>query len=109
MMVRRYQDPGGTISGDDLSAHTPTRFLTGLLAGGGLAIALAIAPAGGVPLPKPRPENAPAKAGMTPRLPEAAPQTPARSARSTLAPSDLPSAADIAALKEAITAARRGR
>src|SRR5262245_47278540 len=46
---------------------------------------------------------------MTPRMPEAAPQTLVRPARSTLAPGDLPSAADIAALKEAIAAARRGK
>ena len=44
---------------------------------------------------------------MTPRM--AAPQTLVRSTRSTLAPSDLPSAADIAVLKEAIAAARRGK
>src|SRR5262249_48664637 len=95
--------------GDHLNVHTPTRFLTRLLAGGGLAIALAASPAGSVPLPKPRPENAPAKAAMTPRMPEAARQTPVRSVRSTLAPSDFPPATETAALKEAIAAARRGR
>src|SRR5262249_23111101 len=107
MMVRRYWDRGETISGDHLNPQTPLRFLTGLLAGGGLVAALAASPAGSAPLPKPRPETAPAKAGMTPRTPEVAPQ--AGPARSALAPSDLPSAADIAVLKEAIAAARRGK
>src|SRR5229473_1143383 len=56
---------------------------------------------------KPRSQSTPAKAGTTPSAP--APQAAARPARSALAPSDLPSAADIAALKEAIAAARRGK
>ena len=97
------------MSGDHLNTQTPLRFLTGLLAGGGLVVALTASPAGSVPLPKPRPETTPAKAGMTPRTPEVAPQAAARPTRSALAPSDLPSAADIAALKEAIAAARRGK
>src|SRR6516225_9376574 len=109
MMVRRYWDRGGTISGDHLNTQTPLRFLTGLLAGGGLVVALTASPAGSVPLPKPRPETAPAKAGVTPRTPELAPQAATRPTRSAFAPSDLPSAADIAALKEAIAAARRGK
>jgi soluble lytic murein transglycosylase len=89
-----------------LSIQTPTRLLTGLLASGSLVVALTASPAGGVPLPKPRPESTPAKAGTTPHAPTAAPQAAARPA---LAPSDLPPAADIAALKEAIAAARRGK
>ena len=109
MMVRRYWDRGGTISGDHLNTQTPLRFLTGLLAGGGLVVTLTASPAGSVPLPKPRPETAPAKAGVTPRTPEVAPQAATRPTRSAFAPSDLPSAADIAALKEAIAAARRGK
>src|SRR5262245_55660601 len=89
------------------SIRTRTRFLTGLLATGSVVVALATSPAGSVPLPKPRPQSTPAKAGVTPSAP--APQAAARPARPTLAPGDLPSAADIAALKEAITAARRGK
>ena len=92
-----------------LSARTPTRFLTGLLASGSLVVALTASPARSVPLPKPRPQSMPAKAGTTPSAPAAAPQAAARPARSALAPSDLPPAADIAALKEAIAAARRGK
>src|SRR5262252_10496268 len=93
-----------------LSIRTPTRFLTGLLASGGLVVALMASPASSEPLPKPRPQGTPANAGTTPSAPAPAPQAaPARPARSALAPSDLPSAADIAALKEAIAAARRGK
>jgi soluble lytic murein transglycosylase len=91
------------------SIQTPTRFLTGLLASGGLVVVLTCSPAGSVPLPKPRPQSTPAKAAARPDVPAAAPQTAARPARVALAPSDLASAADIAALKEAITAARRGK
>jgi len=83
------------------STQTPTRLLTGLLASGSLVVALTTFPAGSVPLPKPRPQSTPAKAGVTPSAPAAAPQA--------AAPSELPAAADIAALKEAITAARRGK
>src|SRR5256886_2687937 len=109
VMVRRYWGRGGTIKGTMVSIRTPTRFLTGLLASGSLVVALTASPASSVPLPKPRPQSTPAKAGTTPSTPAPAPQAATRPARSTLAPSDLPSAADIAALKEAITAARRGR
>jgi len=91
------------------STQTPTRLLTGLLASGSLVVALTTFPAGSVPLPKPRPQSTPAKAGATPSTPAAAPQAAARPTRSALAPSELPSAADIAALKEAIAAARRGK
>src|SRR6266478_5729653 len=107
VMVRRYWGRGGTIRRTMLSARTPTRFLTGLLASGSLVVALTTSPATSVPLPKPRPQSTPAKAGTTPSAP--APQAAARPTRSALAPSDLPSAADIAALKEAIAAARRGK
>src|SRR5437660_1784901 len=92
-----------------VSIRTPTRFLTGLLASGSLVVALTASPASSVPLPKPRPQSTPAKAGTTPSTPAPAPQAATRPARSALAPSDLPSAADIAALKEAIAAARRGK
>src|SRR5258708_26924280 len=92
-----------------LSIQTPTRFLTGLLASGSLVVALTASPASSVPLPKPRPQSTPAKAGTTPSAPAPAPQPAARPTRSALSPSDLPSSADIASLKEAITAARRGK
>src|SRR6516165_2337890 len=92
-----------------LGIQTPTRSLTGLLASGSLVVALTASPAASVPLPKPRPQNTPAKAGTTPSAPAAAPQAAARPTRSALAPSDLPSAADIAVLKEATAAARRGK
>src|SRR5499427_5085863 len=91
------------------SIQTPTRLLTGLLASGSLVVALTTFPAGSVPLPKPRPQSTPAKAAATPDAPTAAPQAAARRTRFALAPSELPSAADIAALKEAIAAARRGK
>src|SRR6266478_7202523 len=109
VMVRRYWGRGGTIKGTMLRARTPTRFLTGLLASGSLVVALTASPASSVPLPKPRPQSTPAKAGTTPSAPAPAPQAATRPTRSALAPSDLPSAADIAALKEAIAAARRGK
>jgi soluble lytic murein transglycosylase len=92
-----------------LTTRTATRFLTGLLAAGGLVVALATYPAGGVPLPKPRPEKAPAKAVMMPTATVAASPSATRPARFSLAASDSTSAADIAALKEAIATARRGR
>src|SRR5262249_47496114 len=82
---------------------------TRLLAGAGLVLALTGSPAGSAPLPKPRPETAPAKAGVTPRTPGTAPQTAAPPTPSAPAPSDLPAATDIAAWKEAIAAARRGK
>src|SRR3984893_17965139 len=108
-MVRRYWGRGGTIKGTMLSAWTPTRFLTGLLASASLVVALTASPASSVPLPTPRPQRTPAKAGTAPGAPGVATQAAGRPARSALAPSDLPAAADIAALKEAITAARRGK
>src|SRR5262245_50301421 len=92
-----------------LSIQTPTRYLTGLLASGSLVVALTASPGSSVPLPKPRPQGTPAKAGTTPSAPAPAPQAAARPTRSALAPSDLPSSADIAALREAIAAARRGK
>ena len=107
VMVRRYWGRGGTIKGTMSSAQTPTRFLTGLLASGSLVVALTTSPATSVPLPKPRPQSTPAKAGTTPSAP--APQAAARPTRSALAPSDLPSSADIASFKAAIAAARRGK
>lgn len=88
--------------------RTPTRSFTALLAVT-MLIALAADSAGAAPLPKPRPTSTPtkagAKAGVTAPAPNAASQ-PTRSAPTTSEPI---SAADLAALKEAITAARRGR
>jgi soluble lytic murein transglycosylase len=92
-----------------LVTQTPTRFLTRLLAGGGLAAVLATYPAGGAPLPKPRPDSAPAKAGTPPHAAPAAAHPAARPAPFASTASHSTSAADIAALREAITAARKGR
>lgn len=84
---------------------TSTRSLTALLAAGTLVVALQADSAAGVPLPRPRP--APAKAeGKPARAPAHPSVSPARLA---LASSETASPADVAALKEAITAARRGR
>ena len=80
-----------------------------LLAAGTLVAALAAESAGGVPLPKPRPASAPAKLGANVTTAASTPQTASRPARSALAPSEAASPADLAALKDAITAARRGK
>ncbi len=87
-------------------SQTPTGFVAGILTG--FAVALATYPAGAAPLPKPRPESAPAKAG-TPSGTTAAAQPAARPARPSLAASEVTSAADVAALRDAVAAARRGR
>jgi soluble lytic murein transglycosylase len=89
-----------------LISQTPTRFVTGILTG--FAVVLATYAAGAAPLPKPRPESAPAKAGA-PSGTTAAAQPAARPARPSLAASEVTSAADVAALREAVAAARRGR
>jgi soluble lytic murein transglycosylase len=89
-----------------LISQTPTRFVIGILSG--FAVALMNYPAGAAPLPKPRPESAPAKAGV-PSATTAAAQPAAPSARFSLATNGVTSAADVAALKEAVAAARRGR
>ena len=75
-----------------------------------MLVALAADSTGAAPLPKPRPTSAPAKAGAKASTTAAAPHAagqPARPAPAT--PSEPISASDLAALKEAITAARRGR
>jgi soluble lytic murein transglycosylase len=92
-----------------LTIRAPTRSLTVLLAAGTLVVALAAESAGGVPLPKPRPASAPAKVGANPSAATSAPQAAARPARFALATGEAASPADIAALKDAITAARRGK
>jgi peptidoglycan lytic transglycosylase len=83
------------------------RLLAGLATSAVLVVAPAAYPAGGVPLPKPRPEHASTKDPTPARTPAAA-HAAAPAARFTLAASDFASATDIAALREAVTAARRG-
>jgi soluble lytic murein transglycosylase len=83
------------------------RPLAGLVTTATLLVAPATYPAGGVPLPKPRPQHASTKDPTPARTPAAA-HAAAPAARFTLAASDLTSAADIAALREAVAAARRG-
>ncbi len=94
--------------GCDLVAHSSRRSLTVLAAAGALVLALAADSAGGVPLPKPRPTGA-AKPGARPSATAAASTATSHPVRSVLAATETASAADLAALKEAITAARRGR
>ena len=79
-------------------------------------LALALQPVAAVPLPKPRPAGAPASAAAKPATKpggkadakSSAPR-PTPAARLAAAPSEPISAADIAALKEAIAAARKGK
>jgi soluble lytic murein transglycosylase len=86
---------------------SPTRILTGLLAAGILVATLAADSAGAVPLPKPRPGSAGANAEA--KTTDPAPPRPAtQSARFALAATDSTSSADLAAVKEAIAAARKG-
>jgi soluble lytic murein transglycosylase len=84
------------------------RPLARLVATATLVVAPATYPAGGVPLPKPRPEHASSKDPTPARTPAAA-RAAAPAARFTLAASDFTSATDIAALREAVAAARRGK
>jgi soluble lytic murein transglycosylase len=84
----------------------PTRLFTGLAAGAFL-IALQADAAVGVPLPKPRPSGAAAKANAKPST--ATPAPAPRASRFALAAGEPVSAADIAALDEAVAAARRGK
>jgi soluble lytic murein transglycosylase len=79
-----------------------------LLAAGTLIGTLAADSAGGAPLPKPRPADAPAKSAAKPAA-AAASTTASRPARLALASSEAISPADLAALKDAINAARRGQ
>src|SRR5262245_34006604 len=82
------------------------RLLAGLVTAAALLVAPAAYPAGGVPLPKPRPERASAK---DPSPARTTAHSAAPTPRFTLATSDFTSATDIAALREAVTAARRGK
>ena len=86
--------------------QTPTRLLTGLAAGV-LLVALQANSADGVPLPKPRPGSTPVKADAKPTT-TAATAAP-RAARFAVASSEPISSADVAALDEAVAAARRGK
>src|SRR5262249_22125344 len=98
----------GDGAGRDLSIRAPTHSLAVLLTAGTLVIALAADSANGVPLPKPRPADAPAKAAKSNA---AAPPPQAANRPGPVAPAagEPASPADLAALKDAITAARRGR
>jgi soluble lytic murein transglycosylase len=82
--------------------------LTGLAAAGILMATLAADSAGAVPLPKPRPGNAGANAQARIDPAPTAPRPAAQSARFALAATDSTSSADLAAVKEAIAAARKG-
>ncbi len=91
-----------------IHTHPRARSLTLLLAAGTVIGTLAAGSAGSAPLPKPRPADAPAKAAAKPAA--AAPgSTASRPARVALASSEIISPGDVAALKDAITAARRGQ
>jgi soluble lytic murein transglycosylase len=98
----------GGRTGRDLTIRTTTRSLTVLLAAGTLAVALAAESAGDVPLPQPRPASAPAKVGANATTATST-QAASRPARPALASSEAASPADLAALRDAITAARRGK
>src|SRR5262245_11703637 len=82
------------------------RLLAGLVTIAALLVAPAVSSAGSVPLPKPRPERSSAK---DPSSAPVAAYSAAPTARFTLAASDFASTTDIAALREAVTAARRGK
>src|SRR5215467_1317976 len=82
------------------------RLLAGLVTSTALLVAPAVSRTDSVPLPKPRPERSSAKDPSS--APSAAPSA-APAARFTLAASDFASATDIAALREAVTAVRRGK
>ena len=86
--------------------QSPTQISTGLAVAGILIAALAADSVGALPLPKPRPASAGAevKTGPAP----GAPRPATGSARFVLAATDSTSSADLAAVKEAIAAARKG-
>src|SRR5262249_26940098 len=85
-----------------------TRFSSALFTIGALGIALANHSAAAAPLLKPRPQSAPAQAA-TPSGTAAASQPSSPPAQTSVAPIAPASGADISALREAITAARRGK
>src|SRR5262245_3661419 len=84
------------------------RPLAGLVTTAALLVAPAAYPAGSVPLPKPRPEHTSAK-DTTPTHTPATARSTTPAARFPLTASDFASATDITALREAVTAARRGK
>src|SRR5262249_62164236 len=83
------------------------RSLAGLVTTAALLVAPAAYSAGSVPLPKPRPERTSTKDTTPARTPATTRSTPP-AARFTLAASDVTSATDIAALREAVTAGGTG-
>ena len=87
-----------------MSGHSRTRILTG--AAGILILATAIYSAAAVPLPKPRPGGGHNSTETKPVA--AAPRPATQSPRFALASTDSTSSADLAAVKEAIAAARKG-
>jgi peptidoglycan lytic transglycosylase len=98
----------GDRTGRDLTIRASTRSLTILLAAGTLVVALAADSAGGVPVPKPRPADAPANTAKS-NAAAPTPQAANRPTRSAPASSEAASPADLVALKDAITAARKGK
>jgi soluble lytic murein transglycosylase len=81
------------------------RALAAAAAAGTLLLSMAADSAARVPLPTPRPQSAPGKSGAI--AAKERPQAPAP--RFAVAAGDLPSAAEIGTLKEAVAAARRGK
>jgi soluble lytic murein transglycosylase len=91
-----------------LMPQPSTRFSSVLSVIGALGITFASHSAAAAPLPKPRPQSAPAQAA-TPSGTTAASHPSSHPAQASVAPIASVSGADIAALKEAIAAARRGK
>jgi soluble lytic murein transglycosylase len=91
-----------------LISQSPTRILIGLVAAGILIATLAADSAGAVPLPKARPGSAGASAEAKTGPAAAAPRPATQSARFAAAATDWTSSDDLAAVKEAIAAARKG-
>ena len=100
-----------------MNGQKPTRILAGLAAAA-LMLALQADAAAGAPLPKPRPANAAAKSGVKPGVrtdakaavkpgPPAATRPAPAPSRFAVAASDATSSVDIAAIKEAVSAARK--
>jgi peptidoglycan lytic transglycosylase len=95
-----------------LTRSAPARIYVPVLAASVLLALPAIDPAGGVPLPKPRPASAGGKvesrAEANPASPAGALRSAIQSARFASATAEPISSLEVAALKEAITAARKG-
>jgi len=99
-----------TTGGDGaLIDRSPTRIWTALLAAGVLICALAAHSARAVPLPKPRPDSAGADdRAKTGSVLDAPRNHASPSARFAVATTDSTSSVDLAAVKEAVAAARKG-